>query len=82
MKFDGIHYYGADADPTLSEMARKLDSDCPYLKTCYTCQRCPKHAECLKLWDYVSGRSKMRQLKNEEADRYRRLFRERLGVTI
>ena len=81
VKFDGIHYYGADADPTLTKMADNLLA-CPFLKEYHTCQRCPKQTECEKLWNYVSGRSKMRQLKSEEADRYRRLFRERIGVMI
>ena len=82
MKFDGIHYYSADADPTLCKMADNLTKGCPHMQIYSTCQNCPKSAVCLKIWDHISGRSKMRQLKTDEIARYRRLFREKLGVAI
>jgi len=82
VKIGGIHYYGADADPTLCEMADNLTRDCPLLKEHHTCQRCPKQAECEKIWEHVSGKSKMRRLKDNEVARYRRIFREKIGVAI
>lgn len=82
MKFDGIHYYGADADPTFENISSEMQN-CPNLKTYHICQRCPRFAKCDDIFTHMSGRSvRHGNLKPADVSFYRQQFLEGVGIVL